>query len=105
MIHFVRSLIFFQDFVFLLGRQFQWFKPMDLAGVLQEVEDGDARAGMRSQLQVGYFIIPDISTSIILPHLCQVYHDHFVLAANDGEMERLGSGVFILGFDLRARDG
>ena len=78
---------------------------MGLAGVLQEAEDGDARAGMRSQLQVGYFIIPDISTSIILPHLCQVYHDHFLVAANDGGMERLGNGVFILGFDLGARDG
>ena len=63
---------------------------MDLAGVLQEGENGDTRAGMRSQLQVGYFIIPDISTSIILPHLSQIYHDHFVVAANDAGNGKIG---------------
>ena len=34
-----------------------------------------------------YFIIPYTSTSIRFPHLCQGYHDHCIVTANDGGWE------------------
>ena len=40
--------------------------------------------------KVEYFIIHYTSTSIRLPHLCQGYHDHCVVTANDGEWESWG---------------
>ena len=68
MIGFVGSLIFFQDFFFLLGELFGQIESVDDAGVLQEAGDADSRAQTRSQVQVGYLTICHTSTSITLPH-------------------------------------
>ena len=49
MIRFVRSLIFFGDFLFLL-RLFGQMESLDVAGVLQEAGDADSKAHTRSQV-------------------------------------------------------
>ena len=67
-------------------------ESMAAAGVLQEADDADSRARTRSQAFVEYFIILYTSTSIRFSHLCQGYHDHCVVTANDGGMRRLGGG-------------
>ena len=64
---------------------------MAAAGVLQEADDADSRARTRSQAFVEYFILYT-STSIRFSQLCQGYHDHCVVTANDGGMKRLGGG-------------
>ena len=88
-IQFVRSLIFFQDFLFLLSLLFGRIESLDVAGVLQEARDTDSRVCT---------IISYTSTSIRLPHLGQRYHDHWVVTTNDGRMGRLVCGSFMLGF-------
>ena len=42
------------------------------------------------QVLVEYLIIPYTSTSVRSPHLCQRYHDHFVVVTNMGGMGKLG---------------
>ena len=69
-----------------------------MADILQEAGDADSRAHIRFQVQIEYFIIPYTSASITLPHLCQEYHEHCVVTANDGEMRRLGGSSFTFGF-------
>ena len=69
----------------------------DVAGVLQEAGDADARACTRSQVWIEYNITPYISASITLPNLCQGYHDHCIVISSNGGMGRLGSGSFMLG--------
>ena len=69
----------------------------DVAGVLQEAGDADARACTRSQVWIEYNITSYISASITLPNLCQGYHDHRILILSNGGMGRLGSGSFMLG--------
>ena len=70
----------------------------DVAAVLQEAGDADSRARTRSQVWVEYNIIPYTSTSITLLHLCQEYHDHYIVISSNGRMGRLGGGSFMLGF-------
>ena len=84
--------------------KFGQIESMNVPGVLHETGDADSRAHTRSQLQVEYFIIPYTSISIRLPHLCQGYHDHCVVTANDGGMGRLKGGSFMLGFGCGDRE-
>ena len=67
---------------------------MDVAGVLQEVEDADSRAHTRSQVSVEHNTIPYTSTSITLPDFCQGYHGHCIVTLSSGGMGRLGDGSF-----------
>ena len=48
MIQFVRSLIFFHNFLFLLRQLFGRMESVDVAGVLQEAGDADSGVHTRS---------------------------------------------------------
>ena len=105
MIQFVRSFIFFHNFLFLRRWLFWQMESMDVAGVLQKAGDADSRASSRSQVWVEYNIIIYTSTSIILPHLCQGYHGQCIVTSSDRGMGQSGAGSFILGFGWGTKGG
>ena len=80
-IGFVGSLIFFQDFLFLLRWFFGQMESMDVSGVLQEAGDADLRVCTRSQVWNEYNIIPYTSAPITLSHLCQGYLGHCIFTS------------------------
>ena len=72
-------------------------ESINVADVLQEAGDADAKAYSISQVEVEYFVILSTSTFIRLSHLYQEFYVHFIIIINERgdrrEVVHLDQGV------------
>ena len=71
-------------------------ESINVADVLQEAGDADAKAYSISQVEVEYFVILSTSTFIRLSHLYQEFYVHFIIINERGdrrEVVHLDQGV------------